>query len=711
MKRIYTLLFFLTIISQLILAQKNDINGIPVSPERSRDYDAINYRVELSFDLNKKYMEGSNTITFTPLCHGLSTLKLDAQFLTVTDVLSNGTPLSYKQTDDNVFINLQRNYSYNDTVVITVHYYLDKEINGLRFIDAEGDRPEQVSSNCFPNKARQWIPCYDFPNDKVSQEFIITTDSKYKVLSNGKLISINENNNGTSTWYWQQEKPHSTYLISLSIADYLVVKDSLGDLPVNYWVYKSMADDVERVFGKTPYMIDLYNHIYRYEFPWDKYDQVISGYMGGGAEATSATLLGEGIVTDEYTEQDYYREYVIAHEIAHQWWGDLITCRSWEHTWLNESFGTYSDHLYTRYDKGRDEGDYDLLLKKNTYLDEAHNRFMRPIVYMDYEHPGDNFNRHTYQKGACMLHLLRHILGDDTFFRVISTFLHRHEFQAVTTYDFIKCLKDISGKNMDWYFDQFFFRPGHPVFNVSKSWDATKKELNITIIQEQDKWDGVPIYKIPVSIGVYLENDKKIVKEFWLKEKKEEIVLQLTSKPLMVRFDEGNFLLKEWTYKKDIDELLFQANNDDMTGRLWAVEQLDEYQTDKRTLECWQEIAENDSFWAVRAAAVSQVGKFYGTSNISLLKRAASEKSSKVRTAAVRALGDLKNPSLKDYYKQIFNQEDSYAVKSEALIAIGKCGNTRDISFLESAGRQKSYRDVVYNASQEGITIIKEKNK
>jgi len=702
-------LFFLTtilIITQTAFTQPPGNTERVVRPERSRDYDAINYKVELSVDLVQKRLEGQNTIIITPLCDNFNKVTLDAVSLVATDVLDiKGTPLYFEQTEENIFINLPRFFGHNDTIIFTVKYYLSEPVMGLRFIDASGDRPLQVSSNCFPNKARQWIPCYDYPNDKVTQDMIITTNSSYKVLSNGSLIDTIDNGDGTTTWHWQQVRPHSTYLISLSIGDYLVVKDSLGDLPINYWVYRSMADDVERVFGKTPYMIDFFNRLYDYDYPWAKYDQVISGYMGGGAEATSATLLGEGIVTDEYTEQDYYREYVIAHEIAHQWWGDLITCRSWEHTWLNESFGTYSDYLYTRYDKGKNEGDYDLLQKKNVYINESHNRFMRPIVYKEYEHPGDNFNRHTYQKGACTLHLLRYILGDDTFFRVISTFLHRHEFQAVTTYDFMKCLKDVSGKNMDWFFEQYFFRPGHPVFIISKTWDESSRELTITIIQEQDKWEGVPVYTIPVRIGIYSDNGK-IVNEVWLKEKTKVIKIQLDKEPKMVRFDEGNYLLKEWTYKKSLDELLYQAMKDDMTGRLWAAGQLSEYSGNPKTVESWKKIATEDEFWAVRAAAIEQISKFYAAENIDLIKNAAREKSSKIRAAAIRVLGDLKDPSFKSFFKQIFKTDNSYAVQSESLTAIGKCGNRSDISFLNEAGLQKSYRDVVKSAAENAIKTI-----
>lgn len=687
-------------------AQVSENGKIPVSQERSRDYDAIHYLIELSIDLERKFLKGQNTITLKPLRDNLRVVKLDAQSLIATDVLdARGFPLKYKQTDDNIFVNLDKAYDSSDSISFTIKYYLSEAVSGLKFIDEEGDRPLMVSSSCFPNKARQWIPCYDFPNDKVTQEMIITTSSKYKVLSNGKLIGKTDNDDGSSTWHWKQKRPHPTYLINLSIADYLVVEDSLGDLPINYWVYHSMADRVERVFGKTPYMIDFFNKTYNYKYPWEKYDQVVSSYLTGGAEATSASIIGERVVTDEFSEQDYPREYVVAHEIAHQWWGDLITCRSWEHTWLNESFGTYSDHLYTNFDLGDLEGDYDLYFKKTVYLDEFHKRFQRPIIYFDYEQPGDNFNRHTYQKGACNLHLLRYILGDDTFFRTISEFLHRHEFESVSSYDFMKCVKDVSGQNMDWFFEQYFFRPGHPVFNVSKTWDETKKELIITINQEQDKWENVPIYKIPVRIGIFTGNTKN-VQEFWLENKTETIRIKLESEPDMVRFDDGNYLLKEWTYKKSLKELLYQVNNDDMIGRLWAVGQLSEYQDKPEAITIWKKIAKNDEFWAVRAAAIEQIGLHHGKDNVELLKAGAIEERSRVRAVSIKKLGDLKDPKLKGFYKEVFKKDNSYAVKSQALLAIGKCGNKSDISFLKKAGLQSSYTDVVSKASKQAIESI-----
>ena len=199
--------------------------------------------------------------------------------------------------------------------------------------------------------------------------------------------------------------------------------------------------------------------------------------------------------TTAEAEQDFSWERIIAHEIAHQWWGDLITLREWSHTWLNESFGTYSDYLWTRAEKGEDEGAWDLLGKKNQYLREAQDRYIRPIVFDRYDLPGDNFDSHTYPKGACILHQLRYLLGDEPFFRTLSAFLHEYAFQPVDTHDFMKTVKEVTGRNMDWFFDQFIFLPGHPVFEVTSDWDAEAGEIRLHVTQVQSRDHGVPIYR------------------------------------------------------------------------------------------------------------------------------------------------------------------------------------------------------------------------
>nr|MBI1232116.1 aminopeptidase [Cytophagales bacterium] len=685
-----------------------DVYQRPATFEPDRDFDALHYKIKLDVDISAKQLTGQNTITLTPLRSDLKTVTLDAVSLRVSDVLdSKGFPLSFKQAKEKLHINLPRSYSHSDTLTFTVKYVLAEQVAGLKFIDQTETNPFQVSSDCWPNKARQWIPCYDYPHDKVTQEMIVTVDSNYKVLSNGELLGIAKGPEaGKHTYHWKQNKPHSTYLINLSIADYTVIEDSLGALPVNYWVYPRHEQDAKRSFAKTPYMIDFFTRLYGYAYPWEKYDQVISAHQGGGAEATSASLLGEGAVTTRQEEIDFSFEGILAHEIAHQWWGDLITLRSWEHSWMNESFATYSDYLYKRFDWGEDEAAFDLLRKQRAYLREAHTRYMRPIVFTRYENPGQNFDSHAYPKGAAVLHMLRFVLGDETFFRVISEFLHRFEFQAVSTQDFMQCAKDVSGMNLDWFFEQFLYHPGHAVFEVSKSWNEATKTLVLEIKQTQDKWENVPIYRIPVNIGFY-HNGAQRVEKVWLNDAMEKFEFKLDAEPLLVRFDEGNHLLKELTYLQSEEELLFQVENDDMTGRLWAVDQLKAFQDSPKTIQKWTELAKQDEFWAVREAAVQLLSEFHRNSSKAVLLEAGSDRNSKVRAAAVNALGQLSDPAMLGEFRRIYETDESYLVKAQALIAIGENGNQSQLKFLTEASKVRSPRNTLKNAAEQAIELIR----
>ncbi|WP_209332858.1 M1 family metallopeptidase [Lunatimonas salinarum] len=698
-------LFFLIHLG--LFAQNEDVYQRPIAVEPDRDFDALHYRIQLDIDVDGKRLTGQNTVTLVPLRSDLTQVTLDAESLVVSDVLDRkGFPLSYRQSEDKLHIQLSRRYSHADTVGFTIKYYLEEQVGGLKFIDKTETNPKQVSSDCWPNKARQWIPCYDYPHDKVTQEMIVTVDNAYKVLSNGELLGINvDSGRGKHTYHWKQNQPHSTYLINLSIADYLVFEDSLGALPVNYWVYPRHEKDAQRSFAKTPYMIDFFNKLYGYDYPWEKYDQVVSAHQGGGAEATSASLLGEGAVTTKQEEIDFSFEGILAHEIAHQWWGDLVTLRSWEHSWINESFATYSDYLYKRYDWGEDEAAYDLIRKRNGYLREAHTRYMRPIVFNRYENPGQNFDSHAYPKGAYVLHMLRYVLGDDTFFRVISEFLHRFEYQAVSTQDFMQCVKDVSGKNMDWFFEQFLYHPGHAVFEVSKSWNAYTKTLAIEIKQTQDKWDHVPIYTIPVNLGFYHSNGKT-VERVMLKQRVEKFEFKFDAEPLMVRFDDGNHLLKEWTFKKSEDELLYQVKKDDVTGRLWAVDQLKAFHSSAKTIQEWTDLATNDPFWAVREAAVQLLSEFHGGSKKDLFLQTLRDSNSKVRAASVKALGQLKDPAMLGDFRKLYDTDESYLVRAQALIAIGASGNTSQLKFLSEAAKVRSPRNTLKGAAEQAIELI-----
>jgi aminopeptidase N len=694
---------FLSVLSP-VSAQQVDVWSRPIQVERSRSFDFIHYRVSLTFDLDGKVFSGENQITLTPLADEVDRCVLDAEEITIVGAVDEaGQSLVYAQGDTSVVITFPRAFSFGDTVTLTVAFRGENPQEGFFFDDASDDHPQMVSTDSWPDEAHHWIPLYDYPNDKVTHELIVTVPEGNKVLSNGRLVGVAEDTEtGTTTWHWSQGRPHATYLFMLAIGPFTVIEDSLGSLPVNYWVYPRDAEDARWIFDKTPRMIEYFADLFGYPYPWAKYDQVTTPHVGGGAEATSATILGDAVIHDRRAEQDFSWERVIAHEVAHQWWGDLITLREWSHTWLNESFGTYSDYIWTRHESGEDEGAWALLGKKNAYLREAHTRYVRPIVFNRYDRPHDNFDSHTYPKGACILHQLRFILGDESFFRVLSTFLHEHAFESVDTYDFMKTVKEVTGRNMDWFFEQYFFSPGHPVFEVSSTWDAGAGQIRLQVAQVQNRDHGVPIYRTPVHIGIVTPSGKT-VETVWLENERDAFIFESREEPLLVRFDEGNWLLKEWTYDKGVEELLYQARHDDVIGREWAVRELGRSASDARVGAELVTIAREDGFWAVRLAAIETIAAADGPVAIELFQTAATDANSRVRRAAIRILGGMDDPAMVPFFRSRFEADDSYQVQAEALRAIGRSGDRSQLGFLRQASEMPSHRDVIQRAAMWAI--------
>ena len=710
-------LFFILLIiccTESALPQEIDVFSRPRRAERSRDYDVTHYRLKLKFDEEQKTFWGEAAISLTPYVERFDQCELDAEILKVTAVAdANAQPLKFTQTDSSVIVQLGQTYHYGDTLAFTVSYYSvnpqpdpkkygmspDYDL-GLDFKEATPDNPRLINTLSFPEGARHWFPCNDQPNDKATQELIATVRRDYQVISNGRLVSETEDiKSQTKTFHWLMAQPHSTYLFVLAAGPYVVVRDSLDALPINYWVYPEAAKDAMRSFRKTPEIIAFFNKEYGFAYPWVKYDQITIPGIGGGAESTTATVVGQSTIHDEKAEKDFPSHWLVAHEAAHQWWGNLVTMRTWSHTWINESFATYGEYLFSKHDLGEDEGALNLHEKKNAYLREAANRYKRPIVFDRYVFPNDNFDSHTYPKGAVVLHMLRWIMGDQPFQRALSHFLHQHAFQAVDTYQLMTAIKEATGQNLDWFFEQWIFKAGHPVFDVSYLWNENTKKLQLKITQTQETSEWIPIFKTPVEIGIATLS-QKYAHKIWLQNKEENVELDCAQKPLLVRFDAGNFLLKELAFAKTTDELLYQLQHDDAMGRMWAAGQLAKQVADARVTAALLKCAAQDTFWAVRRAAVEAIGSRQAAASIAFLQSKCHDQNSRVRVAALKALGDLKRPELAGFFKNRFTKDDSYLAQAEAVRALGKCGDRAVVAFVQRAALMKSPRNVILTAAQ-----------
>ena len=693
------------------IAQTVDLYSRPFQAERIRTYDVLHYRVQLVFDEDTKSFSGSNTITMTPLSDSFTELYLDAETFVVDSVHNAaGEVLSFLQEPHNLQVILSRPYAYMDTLQFTVYYHasnvdIDSEVYGMPesydlgidFKDETDENPQLINTLSFPQGARHWMPSYDHPNDRASHETLLTVKSEYKALSNGRLVSVTEEENGLMTWHWNQELPHPTYLYVAVAGPYVILEDSLRSIPVNYWVYPKDVENAMRSFERTPEILEFMEELYGVQYPWIKYDQITIPGIGGGAESTTATVLGHVTIHDQHAEQDYPSDWLVAHEAAHHWFGNLVSYRDWSQTWISESFATWSEYAWACHAHGSDECAVNLQSKKDAYFREANDRYRRPVVFEHWQFPNQNFDRHTYQKGAVILEMLRGILGPVNFQRSIHRFLTNHAFQPVHTYDFITAIKDATGQNMEWFFDQWIYSAGHPEITVTQTWDESGM-LTLKVEQSQDMASPF-VYKIPVDIRIHTESGIQ-EKHIWLSERSNTFEFHVDSRPHLVRFDARGTLLANWSFEKEASELRYQLVHDDAAGRRRAALDLEAHAAETEVRSGLSDCAVSDPFWNVRMTCLDVLSRSIADSDAGLFSESTQDPNSRVRAAAVRGLGELGSEEHSDLLIEFYRNDTSYFARAEALRSLGKIGDSTIVQFLEEAVQDSSPRNVIRSAAE-----------
>lgn len=674
------------------------LGAAPRSGAFSRGYDVQRYRIELRFDEAARSFQGTARITLLPLRDGFEACELDAETFRVTSVRDGQGELRFEQPPGKLTVHLRRPHRRQEMAVFTVAYearhvsvdpvkygMMQGYDLGLSFKDESPDHPRLINTLSFPEGARHWFPSNDHPADKAASEIIATVREGDQAIANGRLVSVTKTPAGTR-FHWVQDKPHSTYLFVLVAGPYVKVADTRGTLPVNFWVYPKDQDDALRAFGQTRQILRFFEREYGVPFPWDKYDQITIPRFGGGAESTSATVIGDVQIHDEKADKDFSTHWLVAHEAAHQWWGDLVTMRDWGEAWINESFATYGEYLYSKHSLGEDEGALNLMEKRNVYLEEARTKYQRPIVWGGWQIPNQNFDRHTYQKGAAVLHMLRWIMGDEPFRKAVTRLLEKHAYSTADARDFLAAIRETSGQRLDSFFDQWIYRAGHPVFEVSWEWLESGRTARLKVLQKQS-----PLFETPVDVGIVSAGGKKVHHLRLAAKGEQSFDLACDSRPLLVRFDEGDHLLMELRFQKSVEELVFQLRNDSAMGRLWAARQLKE----RGAEAALRAAARNDAFWAVRRAAVESAEGEAG-----FFRECAVDPRSDVRAAALRRLG---RPGDSPFLAGRFRLEDSYLAQAEALRALGRTGDRSQIPLLQEASRMKSPRGILQRAAEDAL--------
>jgi aminopeptidase N len=670
---------------------------------RNRSYHAVHYKIEVTIDDQKKTVTGKVTTMLVPFLPDIETIEFDAEEMNVKQVMMGKKELKFDVQPKKLLIHLDRKYSFRDTLTVTTEYSCTPR-KGLYFVQPDSgypNKPWQIWTQGEDMDNHFWFPCYDFPNDKATSEVIGTVSAKYGLVSNGKLISVRENKkNQTKTFHWRESKPNSSYEIMLAAGRYTVLKDHAGKVPLEYYVYPQDTADARVCFRETPSMMKFFAEKIGFEYPWEKYAQIlISDFMYSGMENTSATtLLDYMSVYDARERLDNSTTGLIAHELAHQWWGDVVTCKDWRHLWLNEGFASYFDFLYHEFSLGRDEFDYMISGSQQAGIRADTTLGRKPIVSVG------SYTENVYSRGASVLHMLRFVLGEQLFWRALHHYITRHQFEPVETNDLKVAIEEATGQNLYWFFNEWLYKAGHPILDVSCRWSDSAKSVYLTVKQTQELDSLTGVFHTPVDIEVTTPQGAT-THRVNIVSSDTTFTFPTPSKPLLVLFDKGNWLIKELRFEKSREEWRYQAEYaSDPVDRIQAIQELAKAPDNEEAVPLLAKLSLHDTFWAVRREAISSLEKVQ-TINDSLkeqirttLMAAYRDPRSSVRSATIAALGECKRSDVISILREALN-DSSYGVVSSALQSLTKADSANALSTLLGYLHVPSHNNTLANTA------------
>lgn len=658
--------------------------------------DLVHTKLELKPDFENKELIGTATIMLKPHFYPVDSLILNAKYMRIVSVeiqgeskdmggLKSGFSKALPYAYDSLYlrIKLDRTYTSKENYTVRIEYVAQPEkvhFNGSEAItDSKGiyfigptkkdpKKPVQVWTQGETDDASSWFPTIDAPNQKSSQELSVTIPKKFKSISNGKYsgsLEFVEKGDTLRTDYWIQDKPHAPYLFALAIGDFAEVKDNFMDIPVNYYVEPEYEQYARLIFGNTPEMIEFFSTILKTPYPWDKYHQVVvRDFVSGAMENTGCVIHFDKLQHNARQHLDNSYEEVISHELFHHWFGDLVTCESWSNLPLNESFATYGEYLWDEHKYGRDEADVELQSFRDAYFDESSYK-MEEMVRYDYEHQEDMFDAHSYQKGGLILHMLRKHLGDEAFFASLTLYLNRYKFRTAEMSDLRTCFEEVSGEDLNWFFNQWFFGKGHPVLEVTQKRIGDKVEVKV--VQKGD------YFRLPLDIDVVSGKDRKR-NRMMLEKDSQVFVFDGVDKDAFVQFDAENQLLADVNEVKSIDEWKKQFELSTLAfHRNRAFGKLMEMETDASEKMKYCRNMINQPFHTCRELAYQYFTKtIFTEAQLNVLADEIREKVLKDPSAAVRKESVALFNNIKDEKSLAFLCEDSsYAVAKRAIVSLG----------------------------------------
>ena len=671
--------------------------GTPRRYHRDHVTDVTHLRLDVKVDLVAGSVAGRSTLSIT-LLRDAAEFPLDAADMTVASVTTGGKALAYSHKSPVLTIAVPEGARAGSSFDVAIDYTA-RPRRGMYFVRPEKgypDRPWEAWSQGEAEDNRYWFPCWDTPEDRYTTEIAATVKKPFMAISNGALLSVSDAEPGWRTYHWSEQHEHASYLVSLVVGDYQKLDLPGATVPVMVYAHERDTRDWHRSFDQTVDMIAFFEDYTGAPYPWEKYAMVlVDDFMYGGMENTSATTLTSNTIHDERAHLDNSSEGLVAHELAHQWFGDLLTCHSWAHAWLNEGWASYAEGLYMEARHGRDEMIQDLVSSLDWYREAGYTRRMDEMAYV---HPDDLFDGHTYIKGAWILHMLRAKLGDEAFKRGVRRYVAVHRGKSVEPDDLRRAFEDATGAQLQTFFEQWVERPGHPQLDVSWRWDAAAKAVKLRVKQ---KTSAPFVLDVPVQLTGDFGTERWVAH---IDRLDQELERPLPGEPQVVEVDRDTTLLMDVTFKKPLWETLVQLSmGGSAESRRIAAAALAHFTEDGEAPKAVKGLGERlgnaGEFWTVRAEAADSIGSLGHLSGKPVLLAALSDGDARVRKAVVEALGHFEGKDLAGPLRKVFRDDPSYEVAAAAVGAYVAAGGEDGLGFAREALGRKSYRETIRKAA------------
>ena len=649
--------------------------------ERDKIHVLEHTKLKVDFNFKERQLNGEAWITLKPYFYPTNKVTLDAKGMLIHQVSLANKKLDFHYNNLQLIVDLPKTYTNEESYTLYIQYTARPEkvqqegssaikaAKGLYFINPDGldtHKPTQIWTQGETEASSCWFPTLDSPNQKTSQEIYITVPAKYTTLSNGELIS--QTRSGTNrTDYWKFDQKHAPYLFFMGIGEFEVVKETSSELPIAYYVEKEYAPHAKAIFGDTPAMIDFFSELLGVDYPWKSFNQiVVRDYVSGAMENTTAVVHGEqayqkpGQLIDQNTHEN-----TIAHEIFHHWFGDLVTAESWSNLALNESFANYSEYLWRAHKYGDEEANAHLYENNLAYFNGQD--ASKKLVRFQYENKEDLFDLVSYNKGGTILHMLRSYLGDEAFFKALQLYLNENKFKSAEVHQLRLAFEKITGKDLNWFFNQWFYGANHPQIEVSYDYNTIQKKVTVNIIQLQSEK-----FKFPFAIDIY-ENGRSRREQVFVDSNDASFTFSYQKQPDFIQVNADGVLLCEIKENKVLSDYIFQLKHAKNYGdRREALLEVLKKQDDKDAFNAVVD-ALNDSYYKIRILALENIdliNKFSKKEAIQrIMKIAQNDSKTLVQAAAIETLGKLIDPELTPIFSKHLNSE-SYAVVGKSLVAM-----------------------------------------